>query len=108
VFTHLPENMQFHWLRELHRVTRRGACCFSRRVGQTTFRSRAFSAEISAEGVRLYLRRQTPGLPDFYRNAFHDEAYIRRRWGPLFEVIAHRRRGIAGEQDWTLCRKRVD
>jgi hypothetical protein len=48
---------------------------------------------------------KTPGLPDFYRNAFHSEDYVRKKWGKLFEIVEFTPRGIAGEQDLILCRK---
>ena len=107
VFTHLPERMQFQWLNELQRVTKPGGYLLlttrgTEQVPLTWFQRLRFRLT----GFVYVAGGKTPGLPDFYRNAFHAESYIRRRWNKFFEVIAFTQRGISGEQDWTLCRKR--
>jgi SAM-dependent methyltransferase len=107
VFTHLPEGMQFQWLRELRRVTKPGGYLLlttrgTDQVPLNWFRRLRFLLT----GFVYVVGGKTPGLPDFYRNAFHAESYIRRKWNEFFEIIEFRSRGIGGDQDWTLCRKR--
>jgi ubiquinone/menaquinone biosynthesis C-methylase UbiE len=106
VFTHLPEKMQFQWLTELHRVVKPG--------GLLLLTTRGIDGVLLGLIQRLKFRMKgfvyvaggkTPGLPEFYRNAFHGEAYIRARWASIFDIVDFKQRGIAGEQDWTLCRK---
>jgi ubiquinone/menaquinone biosynthesis C-methylase UbiE len=107
VFTHLPERMQFQWLKELRRVTKPGGFLLltTRGIDQvplTWFQRLRFRWT----GFVYVAGGKTPGLPDFYRNAFHSESYIRRLWGEYFEIVEFKPRGINVEQDLVLCRKR--
>jgi hypothetical protein len=47
----------------------------------------------------------TPGLPDFYRQAFHLRPYIDRVWSEFFEIIRVGEREVASYQDLVVCRK---
>jgi SAM-dependent methyltransferase len=108
VFTHLPERMQFQWLEELQRVTKPGGFLLLTTRGTDQVPLNWFQRlRFLVTGFVYVAGGKTPGLPDFYRNAFHAEAYIRRKWSKLFELIEFRSGGINGEQDWTLCRKRI-
>jgi len=106
VMTHLPERMQTAWLKELSRITKPGGLLLltTRSIRgvdlnwwrRLRFRLRGF---IHCGG------RLTPGLPKFYRSAFHSEAYVREHWGKFFEILEFRPRGINNDQDLTICRK---
>lgn len=107
VFTHLPERMQFQWLKELRRVTKPGGFLLLTTRGTDAVRLNWLQRlRFKLTGFVYIAGGKTPGLPDFYRNAFHAESYIRRKWSELFEIIEFRSRGINGDQDWTLCRRR--
>lgn len=107
VMTHLPEHMQFAWLRELARVARPGALIL------LTVRD-AHGVDLTWRQAALYRwrgfvhcgGRPTPGLPDFYRSAFHSESYVRRRWSEVFEILDYKSRAIGGEQDLVVCKMR--
>lgn len=106
VMTHLPEKMQLAWLQELRRVTRPGG------VLLLTVRD-IHDVPLRWHQRLRYWRRgfihcgglETPGLPEFYRSAFHSERYVTRRWSEFFEILAFKRRAINGDQDLIVCRK---
>lgn len=118
VFTHLPENLQRRYLRELRRIAAPGAVIVISTHGE--------------EAMRLYADGQRPGLhppadvvaaqtgvmkqhgfsfipypgatPDRpYGTAFLGESYIRQRWGELFTVVAFHA-APDGWQDFTVLR----
>jgi ubiquinone/menaquinone biosynthesis C-methylase UbiE len=107
VFTHLPKRMQFQWLKELERVTKPGGLLLLTTRGTDQVPLSWFQRlRFRMTGFVYVAGGKTPGLPDFYRNAFHSESYIRRTWSGFFEIVDFKPRGINSEQDWALFRKR--
>lgn len=108
VFTHLPEDMQWTWLKELHRITRPGACLALTFHGVDYYRylDRDAKAELERTGFVYRGSGHTPGLPAFYQTAWHSHDYIRKRWSEVFEVVHIAPRGLEGMQDIALCRRR--
>jgi ubiquinone/menaquinone biosynthesis C-methylase UbiE len=108
VFTHLPEEMQFAWLEELRRVTRRGGYLILTTHGQELVG--AFSKEVKkrfrAAGFYYLVGAGTEGLPEFYQTSYHTEDYIYRQWGRFFDIIKILKKGIANHQDLVVCRRR--
>jgi ubiquinone/menaquinone biosynthesis C-methylase UbiE len=100
VFTHLPEAQQIAWLKELRRITHRDGLLLlsvqSERLVPERFK-------VNPSGHTFIDRGATEGLPDFYRCAFHNEAYIRKRWGAIFSKIAIISRGANNHQDLVIC-----
>jgi len=112
VFTHLNEEMQMAWLRELHRITRPGGYLLLSIHGPTSYghlppehqeilKSKGFTYLVGQTGVL-----KLDGLPDFYQSAYHSAEYIKDVWGKLFEVKRHFVRGINSHQDAILLQKR--
>jgi SAM-dependent methyltransferase len=108
VFTHLPEDMQWAWLKELQRITMPGAYLaltfhgvhyYDRLEGET-------KAEFERAGFVYEVCAPTPGLPDFYRTTWHSHEYIRNRWSEVFDIVHIEPRGLEGMQDIALCRRR--
>ena len=82
IFTHLPEDMQFAWLEELRRVTKRGGYLLLTTHGEELFRttSKEKKDQLRREGFYYSVGAGTEGLPDFYQ-------------------------GLANHQDLILCRR---
>jgi SAM-dependent methyltransferase len=105
VFTHLPETMQLAWLTELRRVAKPGAwLLLSVHAPNLMPTDVPEAADRMAEFGFAYVKGAvTDGLPDFYRTAFHAEAYIRREWGKLFQIDAVLTQGINRHQDLVVA-----
>jgi SAM-dependent methyltransferase len=100
VFTHLPEERQNAWLRELRRITSsNGHLLLSVQSEQLVPAGFA----INPRGHTYIDRGATEGLPEFYRCAFHGDAYIRTRWRVYFSNITIVSRAINGHQDLVIC-----
>jgi SAM-dependent methyltransferase len=106
VMTHLPEEMQTAWLTELARIAKPGALLLVTTCGIDAVDLSAQDRQVfGAKGFAYCGGRLTPGLPEFYRSAFHSEAYIRRTWARFLEIMEFRPRAINNDQDLVVCRK---
>ncbi|MCG8486374.1 MAG: class I SAM-dependent methyltransferase [Chromatiales bacterium] len=104
VFTHLPEKMQFLWLEELKRVTRKGGYLFITTHGEELAPVQ-IRKQVNDYGFHYGVGKGTDGLPDFYQTTFHTENYIRRRWSNYFEIVNIVKKGILSHQDLVICRR---
>jgi len=105
VFTHFPEDMQFAWLEELRRVTKRDAWLLLSVHGPSLVPpNQPDSASMATEGFCFVRGVPTYGLPDFYRAAFHSEGYVRRTWSKVFRIEAYLKAGINRNQDLVVAR----
>ena len=115
VLTHLPEEMQFQWLRELSRITKPGGCVILTTHGEKHYwKLNERIIDIMNKKGFFYYGADESGfnygksisLPDFYQTAFHSHAYIRREWGKYFDIIDIQALGIDNHQDTVLLQKR--
>ncbi len=107
VFTHLPEALHLAWLRELARRTRPGGLLIASLHGPEHL-----PPGQALDRARLYLRGfvyarlyDTEGLPDYYRQAFHRPAYLRRRWPGAWSIEDYRPAALNGDQHAAICRR---
>jgi SAM-dependent methyltransferase len=108
VFTHLPEEMQFAWLKDTARVTRPGGYLIHTIRAENCFEqiNEKQRALVQENGFCYLNIMDTDGLPEFYQTAYHSHDYIRKEWGKYFEVVDIVEYGVAHNQDAVLLRNR--
>jgi SAM-dependent methyltransferase len=114
VFTHLREEAQHAWLRELARITRSGALLLvtihGPAAGARANLSREQYGEWMAKGfVVTGLSVDLAGAiadETYYVNSLHTQDYIRREWAEHFEVLEICDSTIANHQDLVVMRRR--
>ncbi|MEJ2609594.1 MAG: class I SAM-dependent methyltransferase [Candidatus Thiodiazotropha sp.] len=105
VFTHLPEEMQFLWLEELKRVTKKDGYLFLTTHGEHLLdASPRLKKKLIKNGFYYSVGNGTDGLPDFYQTSYHTDDYIQTRWGDYFEVIKIIKKGVMNHQDLVICK----
>jgi 2-polyprenyl-3-methyl-5-hydroxy-6-metoxy-1,4-benzoquinol methylase len=114
IFTHLREEEQFAWLKELARVTRPDGVVAVSVCGATslynagmpdavveTLKARGFCDT----GVETMLKGVTAD-DTYYRNVYHTPDYIREKWSQHFDVLEILPGFVANMQDMVFLRPR--
>jgi SAM-dependent methyltransferase len=109
VFTHLAEDRQLAWLKELRRVARPGALVL------LTVRGASYAEQL---GVNEAKELETRGFafsqmppyfqtlfPSWYQTATMTEPYIRGMWSAEFDVLRHLPQALDGCQDVIVLQK---
>jgi SAM-dependent methyltransferase len=110
VFTHLPENLQFLWLEELHRVTNPGAYLIISTHGENIQNNPTSltdeEKEIVAKNGFCYrdTRNNLIGA-DYYDIVWHSVDYIKNNWSRYFEIVRHIDKGLNNHQDLILLKR---
>ena len=111
VFTHLDEEFQHSWLRELRRIAKPGATIILTVHGEHIINSLASSRQSQIHSYGFMFSTGATGrlkldkLPDFYQTAYHTREYIHRIWSAYFDVVRYLERGINNHQDAVLLQK---
>jgi SAM-dependent methyltransferase len=112
VFTHLREPDQFEWLAELARVVRPGGVVLVTYHGAaavaTSRLPKALHERLGRHGFLDFANELYDAAlpePDYYRNTYHTDEYIRREWGKYFEVTTLLPLWI-GSQNLAVLRRR--
>ena len=108
VFTHLDEDHQFLWLRELERVARRKGVLVLTVHGYHCWKElRNDDVKKIQETGFLFLKSNFwKGLfPEWYQTAYHTKEYVLENYGKYFEVLDYVPRGLNNHQDLVLLQK---
>ena len=104
IFTHLPEAMQFAWLKDINRVLKAG--------GAAAISTHSFGPPRKPKEERQIARgflhggnKGGQGLPDFYQTSYHTREYIEREWAKVISVESFVERGVNNDQNLVLCRR---
>ena len=113
VLTHLDEDLQFEWLRELHRIIApEGLVVLTVHTGYRAAQALSPQAQVKYRKHGFIFQRASEqdktvaGLPDFYQVAFHSREYIAREWTRLFEPVLSIAHGPFWTQEAIILRKR--
>ena len=115
VFTHFDEDLQFEWLRELHRIMATNGILICSVHGKPVWEQAALSnrnLQHAMSGKGFYFLqsnsgvRNLAGLPKFYQTAFHSEEYVRNHWGNQFHIMDYTDRMIGNHQTSVVLRKK--
>jgi SAM-dependent methyltransferase len=107
VFTHLDEDMQFAWLKELRRLSRRGGLLLLS-VHPIELAAGEIDGQMRKKGFVYAIGKGTSGLPNFYQTTFHSRAYVIDNWSRYFDIVDVLERAINNHQDLVVARRRDD
>lgn len=118
VWTHLPLQLQWPWLREINRVLKMGGLAL---ISTSGFRALRYRREqrgqegwrgVSDDDLRLEGQiykgvdaSKNPGVTGDYGYVAHDPDWVRQEWGRLFEIKDIQVEGAAKMQDLNVMVK---
>jgi len=110
VMTHLTQQNQLVWLKEMHRILKPGGIFIASVLGFTAaLRIPRLEKKLRKKGFIDY--HQDPALngiaPEgYYRDVFQTEQYTRQNWSTFFEIKEYVPAGLMGYQDLVILQKK--
>jgi hypothetical protein len=109
VFTHLDEDYQFKWLKELRRITSNESIILLSVMGDYATSLNRFTElerrKILRNGIIYKSYRETFPFPKFYGDTYHTKEYICKNWSRYFRIVDYIERGIGNHQDLVMLQK---
>jgi SAM-dependent methyltransferase len=108
VFTHLDEDHQFLWLRELERVIGKKGILVLTVHGHHCWKELRSEdiKEVRGHGFLFLKSNFWKGLfPEWYQTAYHTREYVLENYGKYFEVLDYIPRGLNNHQDLVILQK---
>jgi hypothetical protein len=110
--THLVEETQHAWLKELQRITRPDAVLALSVIGRdlrTTRMPASLQTEFAGKGFATFVPDYSDMLanfshPGYYQEAYHSIDYVSSVWSEYFELLEYVE---TGHQDLILMRSRA-
>jgi SAM-dependent methyltransferase len=108
VFTHMTEELQDLWLKDLHRVLRPGGVALVTLHGYQHWQhfSPQDQKEIQEKGMIVVPTPMWYGLfPEWYHNSYHSKDYVMKKFGSIFDVIDYQELGLDNNHDIVVLGK---
>jgi ubiquinone/menaquinone biosynthesis C-methylase UbiE len=103
IFTHLPENLQFAWLKEISRVMKVDGTALLSTLPLEAMSKREADKQ-AAGGFRHPVGKGTQGLPNTYQDSYHSREYIEAEWSKHVKIESLMEKAINNQQDLIVCR----
>jgi ubiquinone/menaquinone biosynthesis C-methylase UbiE len=103
IFTHLPENLQFAWLKEISRVLKVDGRAVLSTLPLEAASQRGADKQ-GARGFRHPVGKGTQGLPKTYQDSYHSREYIETEWSKHVKIELFMEKAINNQQDLIVCR----
>ena len=91
VFTHLDEESQFKWLKELSRIVPPGGLVMVTILGDYSVFSEPISAKEDAQlqeyGFLQSTHDEHKSYPSYHKGVYHTHEYINEKWSEHFNVL---------------------
>ena len=111
VFTHINEDLQKSWLKEISRILKPDGLAIISVHGKNCY-GKLDAKEIALINEKGFYHKignigffKTDGLPDDYQTSYQTVEYIKREWLSFFECIEIHETGIGNHQDAIILRK---
>jgi len=115
VFSHLNENYEFQWLKELKRVLKTKGILVVTIHGEATLKDAVRQGSMESEHLSklqktgfIYLFNPYLVLgvfPSWYQVSYHTKSYILDEFGKYFNVLNYIEKGINNQQDLVVLQK---
>lgn len=106
VFTHLPEKLQFDWLKDLKRISKTGGYLLLTVENKKILKylNPDQRSKFDSYGFIQIQMGKVEGLPDYYKTTLHSHSYIKDKWSEYFDILDIISLGSENHQDLVVCK----